>query len=79
MYDGKSISSETTSGTSQVGGLVGRAKAKTTKSISAQGGQSLSRSSLPARDGYVATWYTDSNLTKNMIFSTGHRRYDIVR
>lgn len=69
MYDGKSISSETTSGTSQVGGLVGRAKAKTTKSISAQGGQSLSRSSLPARDGYVATWYTDSNLTKEYDFS----------
>lgn len=69
MYDGKSISSETTSGTSQVGGLVGRAKAKTTKSISAQGGQSLSRSSLPTRDGYVATWYTDSNLTKEYDFS----------
>lgn len=69
MYDGKSISSETTSGTSQVGGLVGRAKAKTTKSISAQGGQSLSHSSLPTRDGYVATWYTDSNLTKEYDFS----------
>lgn len=69
MYDGKSISSETTSGTSQVGGLVGRAKAKTTKSISAQGGQSLSRSSLPTRDGYTATWYTDSNLTKEYDFS----------
>lgn len=69
MYDGKSISSETTSGTSQVGGLVGRAKSKTTKSVSAQGGQSLSRSSLPTRDGYVATWYTDSNLTKEYDFS----------
>lgn len=69
MYDGKSISSDASASTSRVGGLVGGAQAKTPKTVSAQGGQSLSRLSLPKRDGYKATWYTDANLTKEYDFS----------
>lgn len=69
MYNGKSISSDASASTSRVGGLVGGAQAKTPKTVSAQGGQSLSRSELPRRDGYKATWYTDANLTKEYDFS----------
>lgn len=69
MYNGKSISSDASTSNSRVGGLVGGAQAKTPKTVSAQGGQSLSRSELPKRDGYKATWYTDANLTKEYDFS----------
>ena len=71
MYDGKSISSDSSSpiSASYVGGLIGIAKAKTPKTVSAQGGQSLNRLSLPMRDGYKATWYTDSDLKNKFDFS----------
>lgn len=71
MYDGKSISSDSSSpiSASYVGGLIGIAKAKTPKIVSAQGGQSLNRSLLPMRDGYKVTWYTDSDLKNKFDFS----------
>lgn len=68
-YNGKSISSDSTRSSSHVGGLTGYSRAKTPKTVNAQGSQSLSRSLLPKRDGYVATWYTDSDLKNEYDFS----------
>lgn len=73
-YDGQSISSVNTAGSAFagsafIGGIAGQVYGNETKKITAQGGQALSRSSLPTRSGYKATWYTDSNLTKEYDFS----------
>ena len=62
-FDGNSVSSSTTSGSTAVGGLVGTANAKNNPTVSVSGGLSLSFADLPKKEGYQATWYTDSALT----------------
>lgn len=68
-FDGKTVSVSTSSGNAYVGGLLGQAYAKTTPTVSVNGGQSLSYASLPKKEGYKATWYTDSDYKMPYDFS----------
>lgn len=68
-FDGKTISETTTSSSAYTGGLAGYATAKTNPTVSVCGGNSLSYANLPKKDGYKATWYTDSTFTSPYDFS----------
>lgn len=68
-FDGKTVSVSTSSGSADVGGLLGYAYAKTTPTVSVSGGQSLSFATLPKKEGYKATWYTDSDYKTPYDFS----------
>lgn len=68
-FDGKTVSVSTSSGSTYVGGLLGYAYAKTTPTVSVNGGQSLSFASLPKKDGFKATWYTDPDYKTPYDFS----------
>ncbi len=68
-FDGNSVNSTTTSGSTAVGGLVGTATAKTNPTVSVNGGLSLSKADLPTKDGYKATWYIDAGMTTLYDFS----------
>lgn len=67
-YDGQSISSLGFH-TANVGGIAGRVNTNDTGKVSIVGGQSLSRSALPTRRGYIAEWYTDPDFTNEYDFS----------
>lgn len=68
-YDGQSVSGISTSGETQVGGLVGQANAKVNSTLSVPGRISLSSENLPKRDGYIAEWYTDETMTTKYDFT----------
>ena len=68
-FDGSSVSSTTSSGETSVGGIIGKAAAKSNPMINITGGQTLGRNLLPEKEGFVATWYTDSAFTTPYDFS----------
>lgn len=70
IYDGQSISAISESGgTASLGGLIGELVPKTQPTIGVTGGQSLNYLELPKKDGYKATWYTDSGFKTPYDFS----------
>lgn len=68
-FDGKTITGTTTGEYLGIGGLVGFARAKSNAGIWVRGGENLQASLLPQKNGYTATWYSDSNCTIPYTFS----------
>lgn len=68
-YDGQSVTSIAENGYGIAGGIVGRMMAKTNPTVTVNGGQTVSRAELPKKDGYTATWYTDSTFKNEYDFS----------
>ena len=71
-YDGQSVTAISTAanaGYGIAGGIAGRMTAKTNPTFTVNNGGVLSPASLPKKDGYTATWYTDSAFTTPYDFS----------
>lgn len=68
-FNGSSVYSSST-GEIALGGLFGNAIAKENPAINIVGGQFLSKESLPKHNGYIATWYTDIDMTEPYDFSS---------
>ena len=68
-FDGKTITGTTTGECISIGGLVGYAEAKSNTGMWVRGGENLQTSLLPQKNGYTATWYSDSNCTIPYTFS----------
>lgn len=68
-YNGSSISAESSNTPTYAGGIAGYMEGSTTEKIAAQGGMPLNRDLLPKRDGYKATWYTDSDFKNEYDFT----------
>ncbi len=68
-YDGQSLISTSNDG-SILGGIAGYALVdKKFTELSIRANRRLNKSDLPTKDGYTATWYTDSALSKPYDFS----------
>lgn len=68
-FDGKTLSASSSANAAYAGGLIGYAHAKENQTVSVTGEQSLSFASMPKKEGYKATWYTDSAYTTPYDFS----------
>lgn len=68
-YDGQSVAGINTSGNDEIGGIAGRVDGEKNTVIKVMGNQSISKGDLPKKEGYKATWYTDSSFANPYDFS----------